>query len=85
MKLSPEKLVGVKAMNELGAASAQVLDQAGAASAAKIEVAGATITKMKTVVSMTARVEAEVATAAEVEVGLAQAVDQVGANVPTRD
>jgi hypothetical protein len=38
MKQSPEKLVGFKAVSEVGAALAQVLDQAGAASATEVEV-----------------------------------------------
>ncbi len=77
--------MGIEAMSIGGAAMARVLDQAGAASATEIEVAGATITKILTVASTTARIKAGAASVGEVEVGvpLAQAVVQVGADVPT--
>ena len=83
MKQSLEKLVGFKAGSEVGAALAQGLDQAGVFSATKIEVAGATTTKMQTAVFTTAKVGAGAAREVEVGVAPAQAVDQVGANVPT--
>jgi|WetSurMetagenome_2_1015567.scaffolds.fasta_scaffold1363641_1 hypothetical protein len=85
MKQSPEKLVEFKAVSEVGAALAPVLDQAGGATATKIEAAGATIAKMQTTASTTAKIEAGAAWASEVEVGVApvQAVDQGGADVPT--
>gem|GEM_PF-6870664 len=85
MKQSPEKLVGGKAVNVVAAALAQVRDPARVVSATKTEGVAATIAEMELLAYMTVKVEPGVASATEVEVGvaLAQVVDQVGADVPT--
>jgi hypothetical protein len=85
MKQSREKLVGGKTVSVVAVALAQVLDPARVVSTTRTEGVAATIAEMELVAYMTVKVEPGVASATEVEVGvaLAQVVDQVGADVPT--